>query len=112
MPTHIPQRWASLINAFNQEHLNPYVNFHRPCFFPEIRTDQKGKERKIYRYERMMTPYEKLKAFPQAEDYLKPEITFEILDATAQQLSDNQAADLLQKARRTYSPRSMTGLNE
>ena len=44
---HIPQRWASLINVFNQEHLNPYVNFHRPCFFPEIRTDPKGKERKI-----------------------------------------------------------------
>jgi transposase InsO family protein len=43
---HIPQRWATLINAFNQAHLNPYLNFHRPCFFPEIRTDQKGKARK------------------------------------------------------------------
>ena len=97
---HIPQRWAPLINAFNQEHLNPYVNFHRPCFFPEIRTDQKGKERKVYRYAMMMTPYEKFKELPQAENYLKPEVTFEILNATAQQLSDNQAADLLQKARR------------
>ena len=97
---HIPQHWASLINVFNQEHLNPYVNFHRPCFFPETRIDSKGKERKLYRYAMMMTPYEKLKSLPQAEDYLKPEATFEILDATAQQLSDNQAADLLQKARR------------
>ena len=97
---HIPQRWASLINTFNQEHLNPYVNFHRPCFFPETRIDSKGKERKLYRYATMMTPYEKLKSLPQAEDYLKPETTFEILEATAQQLSDNQAADLLQKARR------------
>ena len=96
---HIPQRWAPLINTFNQEHLNPYVNFHRPCFFPETRTDPKGKERKVYRYATMMTPYEKLKSLPQAEDHLKPGITFEILDATAQQLSDNQAADLLQKAR-------------
>lgn len=97
--THIPQRWASLINVFNQEHLTPYLNFHRPCFFPETRTDPKGKERKVYHYEMMMTPYEKLKALPKAEDHLKPGITFEILDATAHRLSDNQAAALLQKAR-------------
>jgi transposase InsO family protein len=96
---HIPQRWASQINAFNQEHLTPYLNFHRPYFFPETRTDRKGKVRKVYQYETMMTPYEKLKALPKAEDYLKPGITFEILDATAYRLSDNQAATLLQKAR-------------
>jgi len=96
---HIPQRWAPLINAFNQEDLNPYLNFHRPCFFPEIRTDQKGKERKIYRYERMMTPYDKLKSLPRATKYLNPEVTFEILEARAYQFSDNQAADRLQKAR-------------
>jgi transposase InsO family protein len=96
---HIPQRWASLINAFNQEHLNPYLNFHRPCFFPEIRTDAKGKQRKIYRYATMMTPYDKLKSLPQAAERLNPGLTFEILDATAHQISDNQAADRLQKAR-------------
>ena len=96
---HIPQRWASLINVFNQEHLTPYLNFHRPCFFPETRTDPKGKEHKVYHYETMMTPYEKLKSLPQAETHLKPGITFEILEATAHRLSDNQAADLLQKAR-------------
>jgi hypothetical protein len=96
---HIPQRWATLINAFNQAHLNPYLNFHRPCFFPEIRTDQKGKERKVYRYGTMMTPYDKLKALPRATAQLNPGVTFAILEATAHQISDNQAADLLQKAR-------------
>ncbi|MDA0738940.1 MAG: transposase family protein [Nitrospirae bacterium] len=96
---HIPQCWAPLMNAFNQEHLTPSLNFHRPCFFPEIRTDRKGKERKVYRYETMRTPYEKLKTLSNAEHHLKPGSTFEILDATAHQLSDNQAADLLQKAR-------------
>jgi len=97
--SHIPQRWAPLINAFNQEHLNPYLNYHRPCFFPEIQTDAKGKQRKIYRYEMMMTPYDKFKSLPQATTRLKPGFTFEILDATAYQFSDNQAADRLQKAR-------------
>src|SRR5665811_1143197 len=26
---HIPQRWAPLINDFNQQNLNPYINLHR-----------------------------------------------------------------------------------
>ena len=48
----------------------------------------------------MMTPYDKLKSLPEAKDYLKPGATFEILDKVAHQISDNQAADQLQKARR------------
>jgi transposase InsO family protein len=59
--THIPQRWAPLINDFNQQYLNSYINYHRPCFFSETLTDHKGKQRKVYRYENMMTPYDKLK---------------------------------------------------
>jgi len=97
--SHIPQRWAASINDFNRQYLNPYLNFHRPCFFPETRTDPKGKQRKVYRYENLMTPYDKLKSLPSAKDYLKPGVTFEILDALANQISDNQAADQLQKAR-------------
>jgi len=97
--SHIPQRWAPLINDFNQQYLNPYLNFHCPCFFPETRTDDKGKQRKIYRYKNMMTPYDKLKSLPNAKDYLKPGLNFEILDQVAYQISDNQAADQLQKAR-------------
>ncbi len=98
--THIPQFWAPLINDFNQQYLNPYINFHRPCFFPETLTDCKGKQRKVYRYENMMTPYDKLKSLPDAKDYLKPDTSFEILDRIAHQISDNTAADQLQKARR------------
>jgi transposase InsO family protein len=97
--SHIPQHWAPLINDFNQQYLNPYLNYHRPCFFPETQTDDKGKERKLYRYENMMTPYDKLKSLPKAKAYLKPGINFEILDKLAHQMSDNQAADQLQKAR-------------
>ena len=96
---HISQRWAPLINDFNQRHLIPYINFHRPCFFPKTVTDAKGKQRKIYLYENMMTPYEKLKSLPEAKDYLKPGVSFEILDEAAHESSDNQAADRLQKAR-------------
>ena len=97
---HIPQRWASLINDFNRQHLNPYINYHRPCLFPVIITDSKGKQRKRYPYQSLMTPYEKLKSLPDADQYLKPGITFEILGAIAYRQSDNEAADELQKARR------------
>ena len=99
--SHIPQRFAPLINDFNQQYLNPYLNFHRPCFFPETRTDSKGKQRKVYRYETMMTPYDKLKSLPDAKQHLKPGVCFETLDTVAHRISDNQAADRLQKARQT-----------
>jgi len=46
-----------------------------------------------------MTPYDKLKSLPLASEYLKPGLSFERLDRLAYQISDNQAADQLQKAR-------------
>ncbi|MBI4002291.1 MAG: integrase [Nitrospira defluvii] len=96
---HIPQHCASLVNDFCANHLNPYVNFHRPCFFPETVTDSTGKERKKYRYEQMMTPHEKLKSLPKASQYLKPDVTFKQLDVIASKISDNEAAAALNKAR-------------
>jgi hypothetical protein len=47
----------------------------------------------------MMTPYDKLKSLPRATAQLNPGVTLAILEATAHQISDNQAADRLQKAR-------------
>ena len=98
---HIPQRFAALVNAFCREHLNPYVNFHRPCLFAETITDAKGRQRKRYPYELMMTPYEKLKSLHEAHQFLKPEITFRQLDTQASAMSDNDAAQRLNEARAT-----------
>ncbi len=97
---HIPQFCACLVNTFCADYLNPYINFHRPCFFPETITDAKGKERKKYRYKDMMTPYEKFKSIPDASQYLKADITFEQLDAQAAEMSDNDAALALNNARK------------
>ena len=97
---HIPQHLAGAVNAFCRDFLNPYINFHRPCFFPEIIIDSKGKERKRYKYEDMMTPYEKLKSLQKNPDqYLKPGVTSDKLDALAKAISDNDAAAALNKAR-------------
>lgn len=98
--SHIPSRFATQVNAFCRDYLNPYVNFHRPCFFAESVTDAKGKTRKKYRQKDIMTPYEKLKSLPAAEQYLKPGITFEYLDTIATQKSDNEAAEGLNEARK------------
>lgn len=97
---HISQRWAGRMNDFNREHLNPYNNYHRPCFFPQTYLDEKGRQRKRYGYEEMTTPYEKFKSLSDSERYLKPGLSFEDLDSRAREISDNQAADELQKARR------------
>jgi hypothetical protein len=99
--SHIPQRFAALVNAFDRDYLNPYVNFHRPCLFAETITDAKGRERKRYPYKLMMTPYEKFKSLPLAKKFLKPGITFSQLDALATAMSDNEAAERLNKARTT-----------
>ena len=96
---YIPQRSAELINEFNRDLFNPYINFHRPCFFPVSVIDHKGKIRKRYPYSMVKTPYEKLKYLPKDESYLRPGVTFETLDAIANQMSDNQFAERMVKAR-------------
>ncbi|MFQ5478557.1 MAG: hypothetical protein ACE5E4_08075 [Candidatus Binatia bacterium] len=98
---HIAQKHAELMDAFNTEFLNPCFNFHRPCHFPAIETDSRGKQRKRYRQKDMMTPYDKLLSLPNAERYLKPGVTFKQLDSTATEQSDLQAWEQMQKARTT-----------
>ena len=98
--SHIPQKWAPLINQLNQDYLNPYINYHRPCFFPVTVIDAKGKHKKTYPYSEMMTPYDKLKSLPDAVQYLKPQMSFEKLDSIAYAMSDNQAAEQLCEAKR------------
>jgi hypothetical protein len=96
---HIPASYAGQVNQFTVEILTPYLNFHRPCFFPETVVDDKGRQRKRYPYQNLSTPYDKFRSIPNAELYLKPDITFADLDAIAFAQSDNAAARRLQQAR-------------
>lgn len=54
--SHIPQHCASQVNAFTTDMLSPYLNFRRPYHFPSEYTDKKGRMRKRYCYQDMMTP--------------------------------------------------------
>jgi len=96
---HIPGHFAPKVNAFTQGVLSPYLNFHRPCFFPTEELDSRGRVRKHYRYDHMMTPYDRLKSLPDATQYLKPGVTFEQLDEIAYAITDNDAAQRLNQAR-------------
>ena len=98
--THIPQKYAEKINGFNFAALNPYINYHRPCLYPTLTVDVKGKQKKKYEYKNMMTPYEKFKSLPDAEHYLTEEMTFAKLDDIAKTMTDNEAADFLQQQRK------------
>ena len=96
---HIPQKYAGAITLYHRDFLNSYVNFHRPCFFCQSVVDHRGKVKKTYPYERVMTPYEKLKSLPEAESYLKTGVTLQQLDDIANQMSDNEFAERMVKAR-------------
>ncbi len=98
---HIPQRYASVINEFFKKHLVSYINYHRPCHYADIKIDEKtGKQKKIYPYEKMMTPYEKFKSLAEAKQFLKKGITFEELDAIANKETDLEAARKVKEARK------------
>jgi len=45
------------------------------------------------------TPYEKLKSLPEAARYLRPGVTMDKLDDIANQMSDNEFAERMVKAR-------------
>jgi transposase InsO family protein len=96
---YIPQACAETLNQYNSDFLNPYINFHRPCFFSVPVTDHRGKVKKTYPYQEVMTPYEKFKSLPAAERYLRPGITIKKLDDIASQMSDNEFAERMVKAR-------------
>jgi len=91
----IAKGYAKYFNEFYKSCFNTYLNFHRPCGFATTTIDKKGKEKKIYNI--YLTPYAKLKALENAEQYLKPGITFEILDKIAFAKSDNEFAEFMQK---------------
>jgi hypothetical protein len=98
--SHIPQHHANAINRFYTNQLNPYLNFHRPCYFAVDHRDAKGKIRKTYPHDQIMTPWDRLQTIPEYPTYLKPGLTPHALQQNANAMSDNEAAGQLQTARK------------
>jgi len=85
---HIPKPYAEGVHKFYTAHLNPYLNYHRPCGFATVMVDARGKRRRKYKPADYATPYEKLKSLPEAERYLKTGVSFAELDKMACRMSD------------------------
>ena len=95
---HIAAAHAAAIEAFYEEHFNPYFNFHRPCGVPEEVANAKGKVKRIYRW--YATPWEILRQLPGLAGHLKPEVTIEELERASRAQTDTQAAEKMQQTKR------------
>jgi hypothetical protein len=94
---HIDAQHAEAMDQFHRQHLNPYLNFHRPCAVPKLVTDANGKRRRVYL--RWATPFELFQEIPRCENYLRPHVTLTELERFAQAQSDTEAALAMQCAK-------------
>jgi transposase InsO family protein len=95
---HIGAEHATAVDAFHREHLNPYVNFHRPCAVPVVTVAANGKRRRIY--SRWATPFELFQEMPRCKNLLRSGVSLAALEQFAQLQSDTEAALELQRAKR------------
>jgi hypothetical protein len=64
----------------------------------EVEVDEKGRKRCFYR--RYQTPLETLRALPEPAQYLRPGLTVAVLQRIAAAVSDTEAAQRMQQAKR------------
>jgi transposase InsO family protein len=95
---HIESKHAEAIEEFYEQHLNPYLNYHRPCGVPEVVSDAKGKQRRVYRW--YATPWEILRQLPDLARRLREGTTQADLEKHAGAESDTAAARRMQEAKR------------
>jgi transposase InsO family protein len=94
---HIAAAHAEAISCFYREHLNPYINLHRPCAQADIEIDAKGRKRRYYRH--YQTPLETLLALEKAEQFLRPDQSPDQLRRQAARQSDTEAARQMRTAK-------------
>jgi hypothetical protein len=90
---------AGAIGKFYAQHLNPYLNLHRPCGFATVSLDQRGKRQRRYKTEDYRTPFEKLKSLERAEQYLKAGLSLAEMERQALAMSDTECARQMNAAK-------------
>jgi transposase InsO family protein len=88
---------ADRINSFYREHLNPYLNYHRPCAQADVKMDEKGRKRVTYK--RYQTPLETLLLLEKPAQYLRDGLSMNALKRVAAAISDTDAARRMQQAK-------------
>jgi len=95
----IQSQYAEDFQKFFTAHLNPYLNYHRPCGFATVMLLARGRRKRTYPADDYRTPFEKLKSLPHWQDHLKPNITAQSLETASQKMSDTEAAKKMQAAK-------------
>jgi len=95
----IQSQYAEDFQKFFTAHLNPYLNYHRPCGFATLTVLARGRRKRTYPADDYRTPFEKLKSLPHWQDHLKPNITAPSLETASQKMSDTEAAQKMQAAK-------------
>ena len=90
---------AEALGQFYARHLNPYLNFHRPCGFATVSLDERGKRRRQYKIQDYRTPLEKLQSLERAEQYLQPGVSLAELEREALRMSDTECARQMSAAK-------------
>jgi hypothetical protein len=96
---HIAGQHAEALQKFYAGHVNPYLNFHRPCGFATVTVDARGKRRRQYKTDDYRTPFEKLQSLPAAERFLKPGLRLSELEQQALAISDTESARRMSAAK-------------
>ncbi len=95
---HIPKIYANPVDLFYRKYFIVFLNYHRVCGFATHYVDKRGKIKK--KYTDFMTPYEKLKSLKNAQEYLRDDVSFEILDEIAYDKSDIEFGSLVQEKKK------------
>jgi len=94
---YLPQTQAGPVDRFYREHLNPYLNYHRPCAQADVEIDPKGRKR--VRYKRYQTPLETLLSLDNPAQYMRDGLSLNALKRIAAAISDTDAAQRMQRAK-------------
>ena len=78
----------------------PYINYYRPCAFPEKIQLEGGKVKIIYPQKNYKTPLDKLLSIEKVEIFLKTPITKKSLLKTQSQQTPNQSAKIMQREKK------------
>jgi transposase InsO family protein len=96
---YIAAEHSERIQKFYVAHFNTYLNYHRPCAFATVTSNERGKRKRVYQKADYATPYEKLKSLPDAEKFLKAGISMASLERIERRMSDTEYACKMSKAK-------------
>jgi hypothetical protein len=88
---------APLINRYLQKYFNLFLNYHRPCAFPEEVKLENGKVQTVYKRKGYKIPYDKLKEVDPEGKTLKAGQGYEFLDKIAYADTDFEFVEKMNK---------------